>query len=62
MAPYLHEGRRTSITEAIQWHGGEAEEQRKMFLKLKDNKKNYRITFETCIQLYALVVGESIVF
>ena len=39
MAPYLHEGRRTSITEAIQWHGGEAEEQRKMFLKLKDNKK-----------------------
>ena len=30
-APYLHDGRATTITEAIQWHGGEAEDEKQKF-------------------------------
>ena len=30
-APYLHDGRATTITEAIQWHGGEAAKSRHAF-------------------------------
>ena len=38
-APYLHDGRATTITEAIQWHGGEAEAEKQKFAKLSPNDK-----------------------
>lgn len=37
--PYLHDGRATTLTEAIEWHGGEAQQQRDNFVALSDSKK-----------------------
>jgi CxxC motif-containing protein (DUF1111 family) len=38
-APYLHDGRATTLTEAITWHGGDANVSRNNFIALTDNKK-----------------------
>ncbi len=38
-APYLHDGRALTITEAILWHGGEAQTARDNFKNLSDNHK-----------------------
>ena len=38
-APYLHDGRATTISEAIKWHGGEAEDEKVAFNKLDPSKK-----------------------
>ena len=38
-APYLHDGRATTLTEAIEWHGGEAQEASKKYSALSDSKK-----------------------
>ena len=38
-APYLHDGRATTITEAIVWHGGEAEDAKQRFVNLLPNDK-----------------------
>jgi hypothetical protein len=38
-APYMHDGRATTLTEAIEWHGGEAQAARNKFIGLSDSKK-----------------------
>ncbi len=38
-APYMHDGRATTLTEAIEWHGGEAKTAKNKFIGLKDDKK-----------------------
>jgi len=38
-APYMHDGRATTLTEAIEWHGGEAQQARDNYMALPDNKK-----------------------
>lgn len=44
-APYLHDGRATTITEAILMHGGEAQNQRDRFEALSDPEKKAVIKF-----------------
>jgi len=43
--PYLHDGRATTLTEAILWHGGEAQSQRDAFAALSDSGKVALLTF-----------------
>jgi len=43
--PYLHDGRATTLTEAIMWHGGEAQSQRDAFAALNDSGKVALLTF-----------------
>jgi CxxC motif-containing protein (DUF1111 family) len=38
-APYLHDGRATTLTEAILLHGGEAEDERSRFADLGDDAR-----------------------
>jgi hypothetical protein len=38
-APYLHDGRATTLTEAIEWHGGNAQAARDKFVALGDKQK-----------------------
>ena len=44
-APYLHDGRATTLTEAILFHGGEAQDARDGFAALSDAEKNAVLTF-----------------
>ncbi len=44
-APYLHDGRATTLTEAILWHGGEAEQARDAFDTLGDLQKEELLGF-----------------
>ena len=44
-APYLHDGRATTLTEAILWHGGEAEDARQAFADLSDSGKRDLLSF-----------------
>jgi CxxC motif-containing protein (DUF1111 family) len=44
-AGFLHDGRAKSITEAILWHGGEAQAARDAFINLADPKKNNVVQF-----------------
>jgi hypothetical protein len=50
-APYLHDGRATTLSEAILWHGGEAELARLQFADLADDEKgdllNFLLTLRT---------------
>jgi hypothetical protein len=39
-APYMHDGRATTLTEAIKWHGGDAEAAKNKFVALNDDKKD----------------------
>ncbi|HRP90197.1 MAG TPA: di-heme oxidoredictase family protein [Edaphocola sp.] len=42
---YLHDGRARTIEEAILWHGGEAENSRKAFMKLNTNDRKAVLRF-----------------
>jgi CxxC motif-containing protein (DUF1111 family) len=42
---YLHDGRARDLTEAILWHGGEAEEARQYFLNLNATQRAMLIAF-----------------
>lgn len=42
---YLHDGRAASITEAILWHGGEAEQSKQAFIALNKQERQALITF-----------------
>jgi CxxC motif-containing protein (DUF1111 family) len=42
---YLHDGRARSIIEAILWHGGEAEEQKRAVLRMNEEQVNQLIHF-----------------
>ncbi|SCA57589.1 conserved exported hypothetical protein [Candidatus Terasakiella magnetica] len=42
---FLHDGRATSVEEAINWHGGEAQRAKENFLKLSASDKHRLISF-----------------
>ena len=44
-APYMHDGRALTITDATLAHGGEAVFARQNFIALKSNEKNNLLTF-----------------
>ncbi|MDH3785434.1 MAG: hypothetical protein OEV00_08930, partial [Acidobacteriota bacterium] len=44
-APYLHDGRATTLTEAIMAHGGEAADQRDAFVALSDRQTEELLEF-----------------
>lgn len=44
-APYLHDGRATTLTEAILWHGGEAQSARDVFQALSDQERRQLLDF-----------------
>lgn len=44
-APYLHDGRATTLTEAIEWHDGEGKSARNNFIALNKNKKEALIAY-----------------
>ena len=44
-APYLHDGRATTLTEAILWHGGEARDARVAFADSSDTEKSELLEF-----------------
>ena len=44
-APYLHDGRATTLAQAIEFHGGEAQSARDAFLALSDNNQEKIIHF-----------------
>ena len=44
-APYIHDGRATTITEAIKWHGGEAEDEKQKFDSLSEEDKEELLGF-----------------
>ncbi len=51
-APYLHDGRATTLTEAIQFHGGEARESRKLFKAASQTDQADLLTFLNNLVLY----------
>ena len=53
-APYLHDGRATTLTEAIWWHGGEAQTQRDKFLILSESDQQAVVAFLNDLQLFLL--------
>ena len=44
-APYLHDGRATTLTEAILFHGGEAAQSRENFHRLSEQSKLELLAF-----------------
>lgn len=44
-AGYLHDGRATTLEEAILWHGGEAQPMRDIFVQLEKNQRQQLIDF-----------------
>ncbi len=42
---FLHDGRARDLTEAILWHGGEAEQSQKAFTSMEKNKRSALISF-----------------
>ncbi|MBB3207364.1 cytochrome c553 [Rhodopirellula rubra] len=44
-APYLHDGRAETLTDAIQWHGGEAETSKRRFLNLNKDQQQLLLAF-----------------
>jgi hypothetical protein len=44
-APYLHDGRATTLTDAILWHGGEAQQARDGFAALSDGEREDLLAF-----------------
>ena len=42
---YLHDGRARTITEAILWHGGEAEASKQEFLNMEKSDRQFLILF-----------------
>jgi cytochrome c peroxidase len=53
-APYLHDGRATTLTEAILEHGGEASFSRNAFLALSQNQKKDVINFLNNLVLFKM--------
>jgi hypothetical protein len=61
--PFLHNGRATTVTEAILAHGGEAQESRDAFAALNQAERNQIVTFLRSLQILppgatSLVVDE----
>ena len=53
-APYLHDGRATTLTEAILEHGGEAQASRDAFVALSTSSKTDVITFLNNLVLFVI--------
>jgi CxxC motif-containing protein (DUF1111 family) len=45
MAPYLHDGRASTLLDAIELHGGEATTSRNLFLGLTQTQRDQLIVF-----------------
>jgi len=45
VGPYLHDGRATTIEDAILWHGGEAERSRNLYVAYSDDEKEDVLAF-----------------
>lgn len=58
-APYLHDGRATTLTEAILYHGGEAENSRIAFESLSPNERAELIAFLNNLVLFKMEEGED---
>jgi CxxC motif-containing protein (DUF1111 family) len=50
--PYLHDGRATTLTEAILFHDGQATQARTEFLAMSDNDKHDIVSFLQNLVLY----------
>lgn len=50
--PWLHDGRATTLTEAISWHGGDAEESRDNFFDLPEYKQDSVLEFLNNLVIY----------
>ena len=57
--PWLHDGRATTLREAIMLHGGEAEDSRKAFAKLNETSKQDLIAFLGNQVVYMKKAGDS---
>ena len=57
-APYLHDGRAVTVTEAILWHHGEAEASRTRFAQLPTADKRALVAFLNNLTLF-LPAGEK---
>ncbi|WP_231744484.1 di-heme oxidoredictase family protein [Stieleria neptunia] len=44
-APYLHDGRAETLTDAVRWHGGEADESKRNFFRLKEDQQELLLAF-----------------
>ncbi|WP_236620983.1 di-heme oxidoredictase family protein [Rhodopirellula sallentina] len=44
-APYLHDGRAKTLTDAIEWHGGEAAHAKRKFVNLSDGQTELLLEF-----------------
>jgi CxxC motif-containing protein (DUF1111 family) len=53
-APYLHDGRATTITEAILFHGGEAAASRENFHRLTEAQKLDLLAFLDNLVLFKI--------
>ena len=53
-APYMHDGRASTLTEAILLHGGEAAASRDAFLAMNENKQAQMIAFLNNLVLFKL--------
>jgi CxxC motif-containing protein (DUF1111 family) len=53
-APYLHDGRATTLTEAILAHGGEAQASRNAFVALNTGKQQDLLAFLENLVLFKL--------
>jgi CxxC motif-containing protein (DUF1111 family) len=42
---FLHDGRARNLTEALLWHGGEAQDSRDRFVGMSKDDRNYLLTF-----------------
>jgi hypothetical protein len=60
-APYLHDGRATTLTEAILEHGGEAQASRDAFAELAAAGQQALIAFLDNLVLFKMVEGEVVV-
>jgi hypothetical protein len=56
--PYLHDGRATTLMEAILEHGGEAQQSRDAFISLADSDKADLITFLDNLILYKIIFDD----
>ena len=53
-APYLHDGRATTLTEAILAHGGEAARSRRAFRRMSPNQQKALIAFLDNLVLFKM--------
>ena len=51
-APFLHDGRAVTVTEAILWHKGEAEGSRQAFVALSVQEKKDLVAFVNNLVLF----------